>query len=153
MFRNVPKKMTNHITHRRHRQHRHRFGAATIELAMVTPFIILLVFGSVEFVRMMMVRQALTNAAREGCRHACLITTQDNLTGCDIVRERLRGVIKDADTTEALRIQTNPSFTTFLPTGTLVTTTVEIDCADVSWLPPFFTAGAKIRATSRMSRE
>lgn len=132
---------------------RTRLGAASIEMAMVAPFIFLLVFGSVEFARMMMVRQALTNAAREGCRHACLITTQSPTSTHAVVREKLRGVIKDSDQTEALRIETVPSFSGTLESGTLITTTIEIDCADVSWLPPFFTAGAKIRATSRMSRE
>jgi Flp pilus assembly protein TadG len=128
-------------------------GAATVEMAMVAPFIILLVFGSVEFARMMMVRQALTNAAREACRHVCLVTTQNNVCCSDVVREKLRGVIKNVEETDVLRIETVPSFSTFLDPGTLVTTTVEVDCADVSWLPAFFTAGAKIRATSRMSRE
>jgi len=155
MFKTSQKTLANRIPTGRFRRNgmRRRFGAATIEMAMVTPFIILLVFGSVEFARMMMVRQALTNAAREGCRHACLVTTQNNVSCCDVVREKLRGVVKNAAESEALRIETIPTFSTFLETGTLVTTTVEIDCADASWLPPFLTAGAKIRATARMSRE
>ena len=120
---------------------------------MVAPFVFLLIFGSVEFARMMMVRQALTNAAREGCRHACLVTSQDNISCCDVVRKKLRLVIHNSAETEALRIETTPSFSKFLESGTEITTTVEIDCADVSWLPPFFTAGAKMRATSCMTRE
>ncbi len=155
MFRYVPTKIPQEPSKRRnrYRQARRRVGAATIEMAMVAPFIILLVFGSIEFARMMMVRQALTNAAHEGCRDACLVTTRDNVTCDQIVRQRLRGVVKNADDSEAVRIETEPSFSTFLETGTRITTTVEVNCADVSWLPPFFTAGAKIRATSSMSRE
>jgi len=130
-----------------------RFGTATVEMAIVSPFIFLIVFGSIEFARMMMVRQALTNAAREGCRHACLVTTQQSTYAAPVVRERLRGVIANSSETDALRIAVEPSFTTSPAAGTRITASVEIDCSDVSWLPPFFTGQAKIRGTSSMNRE
>jgi len=43
-------------------------GTAVVEMAVVFPLFILLVFGLVEFVRMGMVKQALSDAARAGCR-------------------------------------------------------------------------------------
>ena len=45
-------------------------GAAAVEFAFVAPFILFLVFGSIEFARMVMIKQVLTSAARDGCRHA-----------------------------------------------------------------------------------
>ena len=130
-----------------------RRGTLTVEMAMVVPVIFLMIFGSIEFARMMMVRQALTNAAHEGCRNACLVTTRDSSSSDTIVRESLNGVISNSSETESLRIVFDPSFESSPDKGTTITTSVEIDCADVSWLPPFFTSGARIRGTSTMSRE
>jgi len=132
---------------------RQRFGTATVEMAFVAPVIFLLVFGSIEFARMMMVRQALTNAARDGCRTACLATTQSDALAKTKIRESLRGVIEDAASTEALRITIDPPFTDSPASGTSLTALVEIDCEDVSWLPPFLTKGARIRCSSKMNRE
>ena len=47
-------------------------GAAAVELAVVAPILLTLVFGIIEFGWTMMVRQSLINAAREGCRAATL---------------------------------------------------------------------------------
>jgi Flp pilus assembly protein TadG len=122
-------------------------------MAFVAPFVFLLVFASIEFSRMMMIRQALTNAAREGCRHACLVSTQQDGRADAVVRNRLQGVIANADDQQVVRVTFEPSFSTSPPSGTNITTSVEVDCEDVSWLPPFFFAGAKIRGTTSMDRE
>jgi Flp pilus assembly protein TadG len=52
-------------------RHRHR-ATAIVEMAVVTPLLLTLVFGVIEFGWVFMVRQSLTNAAREGCRVAVL---------------------------------------------------------------------------------
>ena len=83
MIRNFPKRLTRlqkrlmlgkrpMLGQGNRRARSRRLGAATIEMAFIAPVIFAIVFGSVEFARVMMVRQSLTNAAREGCRHACL---------------------------------------------------------------------------------
>ena len=51
---------------------RKKRGAAVVEFAIVAPLFILLVFGMIEFGRMVMVQQVLTNASREGARLAVL---------------------------------------------------------------------------------
>ena len=130
-----------------------RKGAATIEMAFVAPVIFLLVFGSIEFSRMMMVRQALTNAAREGCRNACLATTSDKARPIAVVRETLQGVLSDTESESVLRVSVTPDFTVIPSSGTIVTITVEVDCADVSFLPPMFFSDATLSATSSMKRE
>lgn len=149
------------LRHSRRRTSRFNFrtGGATVEMALVAPFIFMLIFASVEFSRMMMVRQALTNAAREGCRHVCLITTLDSDTAEPIARTMLQGVISNAAGTEVIRVNTSPAYSglpnseTIPDAGTIITTYVEVNCSDVSWLPAFFTSGATIRGTSSMIRE
>lgn len=49
-----------------------RRGAAVVEMAVVAPLLLTLVFGIIEFSWMMSVQQTLTNAAREGCRTAVI---------------------------------------------------------------------------------
>jgi Flp pilus assembly protein TadG len=119
----------------------------------VAPFILFLVFGSVEFARMAMIKQVLTSAARIGCREAALATTQSYLSCESAVRDRMKGSIVDYDDAEVARVIVSPAFTTPLDSGTEVTVTVEIDCADVSWLPPVFFGDAMIRGSSSTNRE
>jgi Flp pilus assembly protein TadG len=47
-------------------------GSVLIEAALTLPFLILLIMGIFEFGRILMIQQALTNAAREGARVAAL---------------------------------------------------------------------------------
>jgi Flp pilus assembly protein TadG len=49
-----------------------RRGAAVVEFAIVAPVFLLFVFGIIEYGRMVMVQQVLTNATREGARIAVL---------------------------------------------------------------------------------
>lgn len=128
-----------------------RRGAAAVELALVAPFIFLFVFASFEFSHMMMIRQSLANAAREGSRHATLITTQSTTTSKKVVLDKLKGVIKHGDA--IIKVNFSHANVSSVPPGTQLTTSVEVDCVDVSWMPPFFFAGAKIRGTSSMARE
>ncbi|MFT7633807.1 MAG: Flp pilus assembly protein TadG [Mariniblastus sp.] len=130
-----------------------RKGVATVEMAMVAPVIFLMIFGSVEFARMMMVRQALTNAAREGCRSACLATTNNDSKPELAVRDALLSVVKNSVDNPAIRVTIDPPMTSTIQSGTAVSVSVEVNCSDVSWLPPFFTAGAKIRGSSEMRKE
>src|SRR5947209_283568 len=60
-----------------------RWGAAAVEFAIVAPLLVSLVLGLIEFGRVLMVEQILTNAAREGCRTAVLdgSTTSDTSSG------------------------------------------------------------------------
>ena len=100
-----------------------------------------------------MVRQAMTNAAREGCRHASLVTTRDYLSAEAFVRQRLQGVIADSDDPEILRVSFSPELSEAVQNGSRITAAIEIDCENASWLPPFLFAGVKIRTYSLMSRE
>ena len=130
-----------------------RYGAAAVEMAFVAPFVFLLVFASFEFARMMMVRQALTNAAREGCRNAALASTLKDDRSDAVVRQQLSNVVPKANEKDILRVSVTPAFENKVNSGTRITTTVEVDCEDVSWLPPIFFRGMKIQGTASMTRE
>ena len=131
----------------------YRKGGTTVEMAFVAPFVFLLVFGSIEFSRMMMIRQALTNAAREGARHACLVNTNNASNSEQVIRDTLRGVVAGHDDADIVRVEFDPPFTETLSPGTEIVASVEVDCSDVSWIPPMFFSGAVIRGSSTMKRE
>ncbi len=122
-------------------------------MALVAPFVLLLIFGSLEFARMMMVRQAFTNAAREGCRYATLATTENVDEAEEFLRGKLRSIMTDHDDDSILRVSIEPDFSAGLASGTEITSTVEVDCANVSWLPPIFFSGIQIRTSASMARE
>lgn len=56
---------------RRYRKHR-RLASATVEMAVVTPLLLTILFGIIEYGWVFSVRQTLIQAAREGARTAAL---------------------------------------------------------------------------------
>ncbi len=63
-------------------------GAAVVEMAVVTPLLLTLLFGVIEFGNSFMFRQLLTNAAREGARTSAIQATADDAA--------IRVAVKDA---------------------------------------------------------
>lgn len=122
-----------------------------MELAFVTPFIIVLIFGAIELARMAMIKQSLTYAAQTACRHASLVTTTSKASCESTAKSMLEGVVKDVD--QNVQIEVTPSFETRPGSGDEVIVTVSVKCEDVSWLPPVFFAGAEVSATSSLHRE
>jgi hypothetical protein len=53
------------------RKHKER-GAVAVEMAMILPLLLLIVMGTIEFGRVLNVQVSLTQAAREGARHAAI---------------------------------------------------------------------------------
>lgn len=52
-------------------KHKER-GAVAVEMAMILPLLLLIVMGTIEFGRVLNVQVSLTQAAREGARHAAV---------------------------------------------------------------------------------
>jgi Flp pilus assembly protein TadG len=125
-----------------------RRGAAVVEFAVVAPVFFLFVFGMIEFGRMVMVQQILTNAAREGARVAILpgaTTAQVNTT---VNTYLTAGAISGASTT------VNPNPPSSATYGSAVTVTVSVPFKSVSWTPaPFFLGGTTLQAQSVMRTE
>lgn len=115
---------------------------------MVAPLFFLLVFGMIEFGRMVMVQQIITNASREGARVAVLdgATTAEVVTA---VESYMTSVSVDgAD------ISVDPDPPTSAGYGEPVAVVVSIPFDQVSWLPsPMFLGGSTMSATTVMRRE
>lgn len=79
-----------------------RMGSAIVELAVVLPLFVLIVFGIVEFGRAMMVSQLLTNAARHGSRNAII----DGSTNAAITTD-VKAFLSQALSVPATDIQVN----------------------------------------------
>lgn len=127
---------------------RNRTGAAVVEFAVVSPVFFLLVFGMIEYGRMVMVQQMLTNAAREGARVGVL----DNSTASD-VSTAVQNYLTAANITSPT-ITCNPSSPSSAGYGQPVTVTVSVPFSQVSWLPsPMFLGGKTLSASSAMRRE
>ena len=80
-----------------------RRGVAAVEMALVLPLFLLLVFGIIEFGRAMMIASLVTNAAREGARMAVL----DGSTNTDVtngVRTFLQSAIGGALTSADISV-------------------------------------------------
>ena len=67
------------------REHRRRAGAV-VEMAVVSPLLLMIIFGVIEFGNSFMVRQIITNAAREGARTAAIQPVADD----DAIRTAVR---------------------------------------------------------------
>jgi len=123
-------------------------GAALVEMAVVTPMLILLVFGMMEVTRMCMVAQLLTNAAREGCR----VAVNNGTTSAD-VDARVKATLDASDTkiypliTETL----SPTAIQSTALNTPITLTLSVPFSSVDWLaPPLFFSSRTITAKAVM---
>ncbi len=67
-------------------------GAAIVEMAVVTPLLLTLLFGVIEFGNSFMFRQILTNAAREGARTSAIQATADDSAIRSAVRDAMSAV-------------------------------------------------------------
>jgi len=119
-----------------------RRAVSAVEMAIVAPLLFLLIFGMVEFARMVMLKQALVNAAREGSRTAILANVLSSSDAETAVRESLK-----------VRVTITPSTLAGMASGTSVTTRVEVTFSDVSWIPPSFGGSIVIVGESTMKRE
>lgn len=128
---------------------RHRRGAAVIEFAVVAPIFFLMVFGMIEFGRMVMVHQLLVGAVREGARLAVI----DGTTAAEVqdtVRSYLTASSIDG---EEVQVQVTPN-PAVVPKGVPITVRTNIAFDKVSWLPaPFFLREVTLNAASTMRHE
>lgn len=124
-------------------------GAAAVEFAVVAPIFILLLFGMIEYGRMVMVQQMLTNATREGARRAVL----DGTTLAN-VRSTVQDYLSSGNITVnngEITCVPDPSAASF---GDPVTVSLTVPFSRVSWLPaPLFLGSTNMTASSVMRRE
>jgi len=119
-----------------------------VEFAIVAPLFFLLVFGMVEFGRMVMVQQVITNASREGARIGVLDGTSTADVQAAVATYLQNAAVSGGSVTIAPDPPTSAGY------GEPVTVTVSMPFDQVSWLPsPIFLGGRTMSATTVMRRE
>jgi Flp pilus assembly protein TadG len=127
---------------------RNRRATAAVEFAVVAPIFLLLVFGMIEYGRMVMVYQVLTNASREGARVAVL----DGATTASVTAQVNTYLSNGTITGATVTVTPNPPSTAEF--GDPVTVTVSIPFSQVSWLPsPMYLGGKTLTSSTVMRRE
>lgn len=121
-----------------------------VEFAIVAPLFFLLVFGMIEYGRMVMVQQVITNASREGARRAVL----DGATTTE-VRTKVNNYLESAGIEKKDEyITVSPDPPTTAGYRQPVKVTIKVPFSEVSWIPaPMFLKGVDLSATTVMSRE
>jgi Flp pilus assembly protein TadG len=133
----------------RRRTSKRRRGAAVVEFALVAPVFILLVFGILEYGRVVMVQQVLANAAREGVRVGVL----DGATGTSVattVNDYLHGAgLPNATVT------VDPTDPGSAAIGDPVTVTAQLTFGQVTWLrsPIYIDPNQALQASAVMRYE
>lgn len=126
-----------------------------VELAVILPLIVLLLFGMSEATRMCMVAQLLTNAAREGCRVAVSNTrTQSDVVSRVNATLAAAGLSTAGATTTVTISPSRPSLQAS-KRGDKITVTISVPFRKVNWLPnPFFYGGTTaVKGIAVMSNE
>jgi Flp pilus assembly protein TadG len=143
---------------------RNRRGASAVEFALVAPVLFLLVFGIIEFGRMIMVQQVVINASREGARAAIIegvtapedpaaVEERARATAQDLVYSYLEGAAIPRDVVPLPAVDfSDGDGDGYRET---VAVTVEVPFSQVTWLPaPYLIPGdRRLTATTAMRRE
>ncbi|MCA9020569.1 MAG: pilus assembly protein [Planctomycetaceae bacterium] len=142
-----------HLSNRRLLSSNSPRGTAIVEVAVVFPLFILLVFGLVEFVRMGMIKQALSDAARAGCRRAALTSTLTHEDAEATIRAFLQSAMSSSQDVEKCRVTISPENLTGMISGVEITARVEVNYSDISWLVPGFLENTVLQGQAIMKRE
>jgi Flp pilus assembly protein TadG len=128
-----------------------RRGAAIVEFAVVAPVLFLLIFGMIEYGRMVMVQQVLTNASREAARQAVLDGATYSAVNSFVSSYLTSAAIPAAAVQPITMSPSDPSTAAY---GAPITVTVSVNFNQVSWLPsPIWLGGQVLRATTTMRKE
>jgi Flp pilus assembly protein TadG len=123
-----------------------RNGAAAVEFALIAPLFFLLIFGMIEYGRMVMVQQILTNAAREGARVGVLDGSTQTKVSTAVNTYLTAAGIKNATTT------VSPDPPSSAAATSPVSVTVSVPFTEVSWLPSPLYLGSKTLSFSAVMR-
>lgn len=122
---------------RRPAQHRQRSGAVTVEMALVTPILLILAFGVIQVGYAFMVQHVIQNAACEGCRVAILPSRSTSAVSTAISKVLQQPGLNQVATT---RIQVNnvDANVENAVSSDMITVQVTIALSDVTLFPGFF---------------
>ena len=157
----------------RHRQPRR--GAAVVEMAVITPVLLMFIFGMIEFGRFIMIGQLSVNATREGDRYAVQADTTPTqvkeltkkyLAGAGVPDSAISMLALDRQVgnTDPLYTPQNAGWVAIsddanalkaVPAGTPIRLRMQIDYDKVTWLPRglFIAQTSKISSATVMRKE
>lgn len=115
-------------TPKRQTKSNERTAASAVEFAIVAPLLFMLVLGMIEFGRMLMVQQIMTNAAREGARKAVL----PGATETQVYQTVDTYVNNSGINGHTRSVTPNP---TAASSNSAITVTVSVTYDKVTWLP------------------
>jgi Flp pilus assembly protein TadG len=133
-----------------------RRGATAVEFAFVAPVLFAFIFGFIAMGQMVTVQQVLTHAAREGCRKAALSTTMSETDVQTVVKDYLRRGAIRTGVVDVVEVSVDPVPSTATDSETLVTVALQVDYADICWIPITFfgfLSDVTIAGTCTMGRE
>lgn len=129
---------------------RSRTGATVAELALTLPMMISMGVGILEFGRGFMVQQMVTNAAREGARHATLAGATSTEVVAKVKNYLATGSINPA----IVEVTVTPSSLQGAKSGDQMRVHVRVRYTDVTWMPtPWFLGRADLSGDTVMRRE
>ncbi|MGB6045558.1 MAG: TadE/TadG family type IV pilus assembly protein [Pirellulales bacterium] len=114
----------------------HRRGAVAVEFAVISPLVFLLIFGSIEFGRGMMVVHTMEEAVRTGCRMAIV----DGATTSEV--ETAVQTLLHSNGVTAYTLTISPALASVCQWDP-VTVSVTVNYGNVSWLPSLMYLGGK----------
>jgi hypothetical protein len=147
------------------RKSRSRHGAAAVEMAIVLPLFLTLIFGIIEFGRAMMVQQILVNTAREAARRAVIpgatdqqvhLIIKDYMTAAGISEYEAHFELDgsrhpfDADSTSGDQYA---HLINYAPSRTKVGVDLSVLHSDVAWGPMYLLAGERRLSASVIMRK
>jgi Flp pilus assembly protein TadG len=131
----------------RGRDSQSRRGVATVEFAIVAPLFFLLVLGSIELGRALMVQQVLTNASRVGARDAV------TLAGTSSSAVTAASSFANGASVGGVQVAVSPDPSS-ASAGEMISVTVTVPYGNVTWVPaPWFMGDKVLTATSVMRKE
>lgn len=145
--------MSKHPSHRaglHRRMDKNRKGVAAVEFALVAPLFLIFFLGIVEFGRLTMVRNVMTQATRVGARLAIL----DGTTAAEVEEIIENQLASSGVTPEDLDIVISPANLSSAASGDDVSVTVTLEFSDISWLPlPSYFNDATFSSATTMRKE
>lgn len=133
-----------------------RLGAAAVEMALVLPVFVTVILGIIEIGRAVMVGQLVTSAAHEAAR-AAVLDGSTNSSVSDVATSFLQSSagVSAGNVTVTISVSSGSAGNQVANAAQndLITVTVSVPFATVSYLPPSYMAGKSLSATCAMRHE